>query len=82
MFRRIVRGNHLVFPNGMEVKVKNTKGDDVIYVLVQKEDDPDVFGYVNKSYLTRVQPGGFYEKYLKYKAKYIELKKVISGKII
>ena len=70
------RSNIFVYPNGREVNVifgpKN-----IVYVLVQKKDDPSVFGYVNKSYLIEIQSGGYYEKYLKYKSKYLELKNTI-----
>jgi hypothetical protein len=72
----LTKSNRLVYPNGREVNV-DFDGKKIVFVLVQKKDDPSVFGYVNKSYLTEIQSGGYYEKYLKYKSKYLELKNTL-----
>lgn len=70
----INNNNQFVYPNGEEVEV-DFYGQKIIYILIQKKDNPNVFGYVNKDYLIENQSGGYYEKYQKYKYKYIELKK-------
>jgi len=44
------------------------------YMLVQKEGDASVIGYINKDYLLPITSGGNYEKYQKYKQKYLLLK--------
>ena len=63
----------LIYPNG-ETYEATDNGKTNRYVLVQKADDGNIFGYVNKEYLT--QPAsGFLIKYLKYKQKYLELRK-------
>jgi endonuclease/exonuclease/phosphatase family metal-dependent hydrolase len=59
--------NELVYPNG-EITPNGL-------IFIQKEGDANVYGYIKNSYLTSQVGGGYYEKYLKYKAKYLELRK-------
>lgn len=65
--------NQFVYPDGREVSVDFNEKK-IVYVIIQKKDDPSVFGYVNKDYLIETQSGGYYEKYKKYKSKYLKLK--------
>jgi hypothetical protein len=64
----ILNTNKLIYPNGQVTR----NG----YVLVQNEDDNNIFGYVHNSYITAQIGGYYYEKYLKYKNKYLSLKNI------
>jgi hypothetical protein len=64
----ILNTNKLIYPNGQVTR----NG----YVLVQNEDDNNTFGYVHNSYITAQIGGRYYEKYLKYKNKYLSLKNI------
>jgi hypothetical protein len=47
------------------------------YVIVQKDNDRNIFGYVNATYIESAQQKGgdiYYNKYLKYKNKYLKYK--------
>ena len=62
----------LIFPNGQIIRNK--------FVVIQKKDDSDIFGYIDKNYIESNSLSGGnnnndYYKYLKYKSKYLEIKK-------
>ena len=74
----VTSADELIFPNG-EKHIANDNGKINTYVLVQKEDDGNIFGYININYLSLPDDSAF-NKYLKYKQKYLELKnKLASG---
>ena len=66
--------NELIFPKG---ETYTAADNDKIntYVLIQKEDDGNIFGYINIDYLSIPGGASAFNKYLKYKQKYLELKK-------
>jgi hypothetical protein len=51
------------------------KCDKFLYVSTKK-NDASVIGYINKDYLLLITSGGYYEKYQKYKQKYLSLKHI------
>ena len=75
----ITAKNILVYPAGQRIPIidpkTNTTSD---YVIVQKIDDANVFGYIKYEDLILLNQNNKYKmKYLKYKMKYLKLKQEI-----
>jgi hypothetical protein len=73
--QEVTTNNKLIYPTGQIIPIKVPNTDITInYVIVQKKDDANVFGYIEYKYLIPLLNQDMKSKYLKYKMKYLKLK--------